>query len=92
MVTHVAVLGKDIRLSGWQIEQSEGTSLQLVVSVQATENISPDRAAILGERLAAELARPVSLSLTVVPILRLDPIVPPTLAPTSILFTGPLWS
>jgi uncharacterized hydrophobic protein (TIGR00271 family) len=61
---------------------SDGT-LHLSVTVRSTRQFSYAEVLELQKNVAAELQRPVALLLTVIPAVRLNPLVPPTPTPTS---------
>jgi uncharacterized hydrophobic protein (TIGR00271 family) len=72
----VSALGGDARLADWRVVSSERGAIHLEIAVEATGVIAPEQVAALQENLAQALQRPVSLSLTVTPVTRLDALSP----------------
>lgn len=82
LVTGVALLGGNARLADWQASSGERDVVHLEIAVEATESIAPEQVQALQEHLAAALQRPVSLSLTVSPVTRLDALSPLDVPPS----------
>jgi uncharacterized hydrophobic protein (TIGR00271 family) len=61
---------------------SDGT-LQLNVTVRSTRQFSYTEVLAMQKEIAAKLQRPVALLLTVIPAVRMNPLVPPTPTPTA---------
>lgn len=76
LASEIALLGSDVRLADWQASSREQGAVHLEIAVEATESIAPEQVLVLQEHLAAALRRPVSLSLTVSPVTRLDALSP----------------
>lgn len=72
----VSLLGPEVRLVDWRLEQSRTGAYEVEVTVQATRGLTPDEAAKLQEQIAIELRRPVSIAMTVLPATRLDAVTP----------------
>lgn len=71
----------DAQLVNVQIEKEDGT-LHLIVTVRAASQPNYQQLVDLQTEIATQLQQPVSLKLIVVPMTRLDPLIPPTLTPT----------
>ncbi len=74
--TQVSLLGPDVALVDWRLEQTHGGTYEVEVTVQATRGITPEEAAKIQGQLAVELQRPVSIAMTVLPATRLDAVTP----------------
>lgn len=74
--TQVSLLGPDVALVDWRLEQTHGGAYEVEVTVQATRGITPEEAAKIQGQLAVELQRPVSIAMTVLPATRLDAVTP----------------
>jgi outer membrane biosynthesis protein TonB len=85
----IATLG-GVELVSWQIT-SEKDVLHLKVQVSApnTRPVTHQEVVELRDHVALRLQRSVALVLTVIPITRLDPVVPPTFTPTATLTPTP---
>jgi len=81
LAEEVATMGQ-VELTEWQITGDDGETVYLEVRVRATRLVLHQETVDLQERVALRLQRPVALALTVIPITRLDPFVPPTFTPT----------
>lgn len=78
----VAAMGPEIALVDWEIAEAQGGMIRLELLAQATRGTSPDKVAALRDILALRLRRTVLLSLTAMPVKRLDPSVGPEKRPT----------
>lgn len=76
LLQQVPTLGSGAHLADWRVVSSERGILQLEIKIEATESIPFERVAALQEHMADGLQRPVSLSLTVMPVTRLDVVGP----------------
>jgi len=74
----IAAMGDQVILSDWQMADAKGNTIHLAVSVQATRDVSYDEVVALQERVALQLRRTVSLTLSVIPTIRPDPFTPST--------------
>ena len=81
LAEEIAAMGQ-VELADWQITGDDGETVHLEVHVRATRPVLHQETVDLQERVALRLQRPVALALTVIPTIRLDPFVPPTLTPT----------
>jgi len=81
LAEEVATMGQ-VELANWQITGDDGETVHMEVHVRATRPVLYQETVDLQARLALRLQRPVALALTVIPITRLDPFVPPTFTPT----------
>jgi hypothetical protein len=81
-----------MNLVAWSIlEETEGETLQIDVTVRVGSTLGYQEARSLQEDVASRLGRPVALSLGMVPTTRLRAFVPPTPTPTPESSpTGPL--
>jgi len=71
----------DAELATWRIDSSHGQILHLDITLQSTREISKAEAVRLQERVAAQVGRPVSLTLAVIATKRLAPVLPPANPP-----------
>jgi len=60
----------------------ENSTIQLVVTVRTPRTLAHPEVITLQKNIATRLQRPIALKLIVVPMIRLDPLVPPTHTPT----------
>ncbi|MDY6875367.1 MAG: DUF389 domain-containing protein [Chloroflexota bacterium] len=81
LAEEVATMGQ-VELADWHITGDDGQTVYLEVRVRAARPVLHQETVDLQERVALRLQRPVALALTVIPITRLDPFVPPTFTPT----------
>jgi uncharacterized hydrophobic protein (TIGR00271 family) len=80
-----------VELVDWQITSRKDATLHLKVQVNApaTRPVAHREVVELRDHVALRLQRTVALVLTVNPITRLDPVVPPTFTPTATLTPTP---
>ncbi len=81
--TEVAAMG-EMELADWQItdDGANGAPLRIEVRVRATRRVHHAETVELQTQVATRLQRPVALVLSVIPVTKLDPFVPPTFTPT----------
>jgi uncharacterized hydrophobic protein (TIGR00271 family) len=78
-----AALGQ-VQLVDWHTTSGERDVLNLEISVRATREPTYQEVVDLQKRLAVRLQRAVALQLTVIPVTRLNALMPPTFTPTPI--------
>lgn len=74
---------RGVTISRWDILSNDENTLHIEVSVHATRNVAHREVVEIQQQLAIDLQRVVQLSLTVIPMTKLDPFMPPTLTPTA---------
>lgn len=74
-------LEADVALVDWRMHHTPDDAYEVEVTIQATRGISPGEAAGIQERLTAELQRPISISMTVLPATRLEAVTPAEASP-----------
>jgi len=74
----------EVELVDWTLLPAEGgdDTLRLEVQVRSPRDVTHAEAVELQEQVAGRVQRPLALLLSVVPMARLDPFVPPTPTPT----------
>jgi len=77
----VPTLGEGARLVDWEITRTDGPTLHLAISVEAPGEMGAERLAALQERLTRRLKRPIALSITTLPVIRLSPVQAPSAIP-----------
>ncbi len=87
LVTEAKLDGLEV--VNWSLENKNGTSLHLDVTVRSTHTVQYKESVALQKRVALQLQRPVSLRLSVIPLTQLEAFVPPTLTPTATVTSTP---
>lgn len=81
LAQELAGMGDDSNLVGFEKRWVEG-HLEIVATARLPRNLWYNELVAVQQELAVRLQKPVALTLLVIPVTRLDPLIPPTSTPT----------